>query len=182
MEFEPTRIPDVVLIKPRTFGDARGYFLETWQARTFSAHGIEADFVQDNHSHSARHVLRGLHYQIRQTQGKLVRVSRGAVFDVAVDLRRGSPHFGRWVGVQLSDVNHHMLWVPPGFAHGFFSLADDTDFLYKCTDFYAPEYERTIRWDDPTIGIEWPFQPGLTPQLAPRDAHASCLEDAEHFP
>ena len=181
MEFIPTRLPEVILIKPRVFGDPRGYFLESWQRQKFAAGGIDVDFVQDNHSHSSQWILRGLHYQIQNTQGKLVRVSRGAAFDVAVDVRRSSPNFGQWVGVELSDVNHHLLWVPPGFAHGFLSLTDDVDFMYKCTDVYAPQHERCIRWDDPEIGIEWPLLAGVPPQLAVKDAQAPGLRDAEVF-
>lgn len=181
MEFEPTRIPEVVLIKPRVFGDARGYFLETWQEKKFAEAGIPARFVQDNHSHSSRHILRGMHYQIQQTQGKLVRVTRGAVFDVAVDVRRSSPYFGQWVGAELNDTNHHMLWIPPGFAHGFLTLSDEVDFLYKCTDLYAPQFERTLRWNDPRVGIQWPLLAGTEPLLAKRDAEAPGLNDLECF-
>ena len=142
MEFEPTRLPEVVLIKPRVFGDERGYFFESWHEQKFAAAGIAAHFVQSNHSHSVRHTLRGLHYQIKQPQGKLVRVCKGEVFDVAVDIRRSSPRFGQWVGARLSDRNHQMLWVPPGFAHGYLALSEEIDFLYQCTDFYAPQHER----------------------------------------
>lgn len=181
MEFVPTRLPEVVLIKPKVFGDSRGYFLESWQQKKFADAGIEANFVQDNHSHSSQWILRGMHYQIRQTQGKLVRVTRGAVYDVAIDIRRSSPRFGQWVGVELNDTNHHMLWVPPGFAHGFVALTDQVDFLYKCTDLYAPQYERTIRWDDPAVGIEWPLPAGVTPLLAARDAQAGGIQDVEVF-
>lgn len=179
MEFEPTHLPEVILIKPKVFGDPRGYFLESWHQQKFADAGIHAAFVQDNHSHSSQWILRGMHYQIQNTQGKLVRVSRGAVFDVAVDVRRSSPNFGKWVGVELSDVNHHMLWVPPGFAHGFLALTDTVDFLYKCTDVYSPQYERTIRWDDPEVGIQWPIPPGVQPQLAARDAQAKGIKDVE---
>jgi dTDP-4-dehydrorhamnose 3,5-epimerase len=181
MEFVPTRIPDVVLIKPRVFGDARGYFLETWQAANFTAGGIPHAFVQDNHSHSQRWTLRGLHYQVQQRQGKLVRVARGAAFDVAVDVRAGSPTLGQWVGAELSESNHHMLWVPPGFAHGFLALTDDVDFLYKCTDYYAPHHERVIRWDDPAIAIEWPLPPGIEPALSARDAQGGAFGSAEYL-
>jgi dTDP-4-dehydrorhamnose 3,5-epimerase len=181
VEFLPTRLPGVVLIKPRVFGDDRGFFLETWQARRFAEAGIDAAFVQDNHSRSAQWVLRGLHYQIQQAQGKLVRVVRGAVYDVAVDVRRSSPTFGQWVGVELSDVNHQMLWVPPGFAHGFLSLTPVVDFVYRCTDYYAPTHERTVVWNDPAIGIEWPLPDGVLPALAPRDANAPTLPDAECY-
>ena len=179
MEFVRTRISDVVLIKPKVFGDPRGYFLESWKRSAFEAAGLPFDFVQDNHSHSGQWVLRGLHYQVRHTQGKLVRVSRGAVFDVAVDVRRGSPTLGQWVGAELSDTNHHMLWVPPGFAHAFLTLTGDVDFLYKCTDVYAPEHERVIRWDDSAIGIEWPIPPGVQPQLSARDTNGVELGAAE---
>jgi dTDP-4-dehydrorhamnose 3,5-epimerase len=178
MEFVPTRIPDVVLIKPRVFGDARGYFLETWKDTAFSDANLPLKFVQDNHSHSIQWILRGLHYQVEKTQGKLVRVARGAVYDVAVDVRRKSPTYGRWVGAELSDVNHHMLWVPPGFAHGFLTLTDDVDFVYKCTDYYAPEHERVIRWDDPDIGIEWPLPAGVQPKLSARDAQGGAFAQA----
>jgi dTDP-4-dehydrorhamnose 3,5-epimerase len=163
------------------FGDARGYFLESWRDSAFTAAGIVANFVQDNHSHSSRWILRGLHYQVRHTQGKLVRVVRGAVFDVAVDIRAGSPTFGQWVGAELSADNHHMLWVPPGFAHGFLTLTDDVDFVYKCTDYYAPEHERVLLWDDPEVGIEWPLPAGVTPQLTSRDSAGKLLRDAERL-
>ncbi len=182
MDFEPTAIPEVVLIRPQVFGDARGYFLESWARRTFAAAGLDLAFVQDNHSHSARHTLRGLHYQIQQPQGKLVRVVSGVVFDVAVDIRRRSRTFGRWVGVTLSAENHHMLWVPPGFAHGYLVLSDSADFLYKVTDFWAPEHERAIRWDDPALGIRWPLPAGLQPTLSAKDAAALRFEDAEVYP
>jgi dTDP-4-dehydrorhamnose 3,5-epimerase len=181
MEFEPTQLPEVLLIRPRVFGDARGYFLETWQERKFAAAGVAAHFVQDNHSRSARHVLRGMHYQIRQPQGKLVRVVSGAVLDVVADIRRSSPRFGRWVSVLLSEENHLMLWVPPGFAHGFLVLSESADFLYRCTDFYAPEHERTIRWDDSTLAIDWQLRDAL-PIVSPKDAAGACLADAECFP
>ncbi len=182
MEFESTRLPEVVLLKPQVFGDARGYFFESWQQQQFASAGIDARFVQDNHSHSVRHTLRGLHYQLQQPQGKLVRVTRGEVFDVAVDIRRSSPRFGLWVGALLNDRNHHMLWVPPGFAHGYVALSDEIDFLYKCTDFYAPQHERAIRWDDPQIGVLWPLSVGPTPILSAKDAAAPLLKDAETFP
>lgn len=181
MEFIPTRLPEVILIKPKVFGDPRGFFLESWQQEKFSAAGIHAKFVQDNHSRSSQWILRGLHYQIQNTQGKLVRVTQGRVFDVAVDVRRGSPNFGKWVGVELSDENHHMLWVPPGFAHGFLALSESVDFLYKVTDLYAPHHERTIRWNDPNIGVEWPLPQGVAPILAGRDAQAPGINEAEVF-
>ncbi len=182
MEFEPTAIPDVVLVRPRVFGDARGYFFESWEERKFAAGGITAKFVQDNHSHSARHVLRGLHYQMPNPQGKLVRVTSGSVFDVTVDIRRASPTFGRWVGVLLSDENHHMLWVPPGLAHGFLVLSEFADFVYRCTDFYVPAHERAIIWNDPDIGIEWPLPAGVTPTVSAKDAVAPRFRDAAYFP
>ncbi|HTV51170.1 MAG TPA: dTDP-4-dehydrorhamnose 3,5-epimerase [Steroidobacteraceae bacterium] len=182
MEFEPTSIPDVVLIRPRVFGDERGFFLESWAETTFAGAGLGMKFVQDNHSRSGRHILRGLHYQIEQTQGKLVRVTRGSVFDVAVDIRRSSPTFGRWVGVTLSEENHHLLWVPEGFAHGFLVLSESADFLYRCTDFYAPQHERAIRWDDPQLGIRWPLPDGTVPILSQKDAAAPWFRDAEYFP
>ncbi len=182
MEFVPTDIPEVILIRPQVFGDARGYFLESWQKSKFAAAGIDVEFVQDNHSRSTRAVLRGLHYQIRQPQGKLVRVVTGSVFDVAVDVRRSSPTFGRWVGCELSDENHHMLWVPPGFAHGYLVLSESADFLYRCTDFYASASERAIRWDDPDLGVKWPLPPGAAPVLSAKDAAAPRFRDAEYFP
>ena len=182
MQFEPTRLPEVVLIKPRVFVDARGFFFESWHQQRFAAAGIDARFVQDNHSHSVRHTLRGLHFQIQQPQGKLVHVVRGEVFDVAVDIRRSSPRFGQWVGVLLSESNHQMLWVPPGFAHGYLALTDEVDFLYKCTDTYAPQHERAIRWDDAQIGVKWPLPPGIAPTLAAKDTAAPWLRDAESYP
>jgi dTDP-4-dehydrorhamnose 3,5-epimerase len=176
----PTSIPDVLVIEPRVFGDARGFFYESWNRRAFSeAVGQDVEFVQDNHSASARNVLRGLHYQVRQTQGKLVRVVAGEVFDVAVDLRRSSATFGRWVGERLSAQNRRMLWVPEGFAHGFVVLSDMAEFLYKTTDYYAPEHERTLFWNDPAVGIEWPFSG--EPLLKPRDAEGLPLAQAETF-
>jgi dTDP-4-dehydrorhamnose 3,5-epimerase len=182
MQFEPTRLPEVVLIKPQVTDDARGFFFESWQQRRFAEAGIDARFVQDNHSHSTLHALRGLHFQIRQPQGKLVRVSRGEVFDVAVDIRRSSPRYGQWVGVRLSDANHHMLWIPAGFAHGYLALSDEIDCLYKCTDFYASEHERAIRWDDTQIGVQWPLPVGIGPTLSARDAAAPLFKDSETYP
>ena len=181
MEFLPTALPGVVLIKPRVFEDARGFFFESWQQPKFAAAGIEATFVQDNHSHSVRHTLRGLHFQIQQAQGKLVRVTRGEAFDVAVDIRRSSPHFGKWVGVVLSEANRQLLWVPPGFAHGYLALSEVVDFIYKCTDVYAPRHERAIRWDDPRINIAWPLPAGVTPLLSAPDAAAPLFKDAECY-
>jgi dTDP-4-dehydrorhamnose 3,5-epimerase len=175
-----TALPGVKLIEPKLFGDDRGFFLESWNARTFAEAGIDAAFVQDNHSRSARGVLRGLHYQMVQPQGKLVRVVAGRAFDVAVDIRRSSPHFGRWVGYELSAANKRMLWVPGGYAHGFLALEEGTNFLYKCTDYYAPEHDRSIRWNDPAIGIEWPLD-GLEPMLSGKDAAAPLLAEAETY-
>jgi dTDP-4-dehydrorhamnose 3,5-epimerase len=171
-----------MLIKPKVFGDPRGYFFECWNERLFSAAGIGLPFVQDNHSHSTQHILRGLHYQIHQPQGKLVRVTRGEAFDVAVDLRRSSLRFGQWVGALLSEANHHMFWVPPGFGHGYLALSEEVDFLYKCTDFYAPEHERVIIWNDAQIAVDWPLPVGIQPLLSARDAKAPNFSDAEYFP
>jgi dTDP-4-dehydrorhamnose 3,5-epimerase len=182
MEFFPTSLSGVVRIQPKAYGDDRGYFSETWQDKKFAAAGIEAHFVQDNHSHSIRHTLRGLHYQIQQPQGKLVRVVQGAAFDVAVDMRRSSATFGQWVGFELSAENQQMLWVPPGFAHGYLALSERVDFLYKCTDFYAPAHERAVRWDDPEVAVSWPLASGTAPLLSPKDAIAPLLKDAERFP
>jgi len=176
----PTSIPDVLVIEPAVFGDARGFFFESWNERAFDALVGEAvRFVQDNHSMSARNVLRGLHYQIRQAQGKLVRVVAGEVYDVAVDLRRSSPTFGRWVGERLSAENHRMMWVPPGFAHGFVVLSESAEFLYKTTDYYAPEHERTLLWNDPALAIDWPIEG--SPVLKPKDASGTPLAQAETF-
>jgi dTDP-4-dehydrorhamnose 3,5-epimerase len=175
-------IPDVKILRPRVFGDTRGFFVETWNRRTFAEVGLDVDFVQDNQSRSSKGALRGLHYQIRQPQGKLVRVARGEVFDVAVDLRRSSPTFGHWVGATLSGRNHDMLWVPPGFAHGFIVLSETADFQYKCTDFYAPAHERAIRWDDPDLRIDWPLPDGVEPVLSGKDRSASSFRDADTFP
>ena len=176
----PTAIPEVLLLEPKVFGDARGFFFESFNARDFAqATGLKVDFVQDNHSRSARGVLRGLHYQIRHAQGKLVRVVEGEVFDVAVDLRRASPTFGQWVGERLSADNHRQLWVPPGFAHGFVVLSESAQFLYKTTDYWYPEHERSLLWNDPAVGIDWPID--AQPLLAAKDAAAAPLRDAEVF-
>jgi dTDP-4-dehydrorhamnose 3,5-epimerase len=175
-----TALPGVKLIEPKVFGDDRGFFLESWNAAAFAAAGLDVAFVQDNHSRSARGVLRGLHYQLGTPQGKLVRVTSGAVFDVAVDIRRSSPHFGQWVGYELSDANKRMLYVPPGFAHGFLVLSDTADFLYKCTTLYNPPTDRGIRFDDPAIGIVWP-DVGIAPMLSGKDAVAPMLANAEVF-
>ena len=181
MKFTPTEISDVILIEPDVFGDNRGFFMETWHAEKFAAGGIAADFVQDNHSRSSHGILRGLHYQVTKPQGKLVRVLGGEVFDVAVDLRKNSATFGQWVGMHLSEDNKKMLWIPPGFAHGFYVISEQADFFYKCTDFYVPEYERAIRWDDPDFGIDWPLVDGNPPVLALKDAAAAAFKDAEYY-
>lgn len=180
MNIADTGLPGVKLITPRVFGDERGFFLESWNARSFAEAGLDMPFVQDNHSRSAKGVLRGLHYQLSNPQGKLVRVTQGAVFDVAVDIRRASPHFGRWTGNVLSADNKAMLWIPPGFAHGFLVLSDSADFLYKCTALYDPPSDRSLAWDDPDIGIDWPLD-GVTPQLSAKDAAAPRLAEAEVF-
>jgi dTDP-4-dehydrorhamnose 3,5-epimerase len=176
----PTALAEVLLLEPKVFGDARGFFLESWNRRAFEAASMRADFVQDNHSRSARGVLRGLHYQLKQAQGKLVRVVAGEVYDVAVDIRRSSPTFGRWVGVALSADNRRMLWIPAGFAHGFLVVSDAAEVLYKATDYYAPEHERTIAWDDPELGIAWPL--AGAPVLSGKDAAGMRLRDAEVYP
>jgi len=181
MEFIPTVIPDVILIKPRVFGDERGFFMETWEERKFAEAGLPWRFVQDNHSRSAKHTLRGLHYQIMQPQGKLVRVVVGEVFDVAVDLRRSSRTFGKCVGMALSAGNQLLLWVPPGFAHGFLVLSETADFIYKCTDYYAPQHERTLAWDDPQLHIEWPLPPGQALLLSDKDKAGKRLHEAETY-
>jgi dTDP-4-dehydrorhamnose 3,5-epimerase len=180
MKVTRTEIPDVLILEPKVFGDARGFFLESYNEKVFrEATGLALDFVQDNHSRSGRGVLRGLHYQLKQPQGKLVRVVRGAVFDVAVDVRRSSPTFGKWVGTELTEDNQRQFWVPPGFAHGFVVLSETADFLYKTTDYYAPEHERCIAWNDPEIGIAWPE--GVTPKLSEKDQRGLKLAQAEVF-
>jgi dTDP-4-dehydrorhamnose 3,5-epimerase len=170
------RIPEVLLIEPDVFGDNRGFFMESWHRKKYADAGLDVDFVQDNHSRSSRGVLRGLHYQLEQPQGKLVRAVTGAVFDVAVDIRQGSPTFGQWVGAELSEENQHQLYVPPGFAHGFCVLSDTADFLYKCTEFYAPEYEHGILWNDPDIGIDWP---GRDFMISDKDANNRLLSEMD---
>lgn len=173
-------IPGPLIIEPKIFGDERGFFMESWNKAAFAEAGLDVDFVQDNHSRSARGVLRGLHYQNPFPQGKLVRVVRGRAYDVAVDIRRSSKTFGRWIGVELSSRNHRQLWVPPGFAHGFLSLEDDTEFLYKCTDFYRPDAEHSLKWDDPEIAIAWPLE-GEAPELSAKDSAGKLLADCELF-
>lgn len=181
MNVIPTTIPEVLILEPKVFGDERGFFFESFNARTFAeATGLQRDFVQDNHSRSQRGVLRGLHYQLQQTQGKLMRVVQGEVFDVTVDVRRSSPTFGRWVGMHLSAENKRQVWVPEGFAHGFLVLSDYAEFLYKTTDYYAPEHERCIRWDDPDLAIDWPLADA--PQLSAKDKVGADFKDAELFP
>ena len=181
MRIEQTPLRDVLLLHPKVFGDERGFFMESWNASTFREIGIERDFVQDNHSRSARGILRGLHYQTRHTQGKLVRVVAGSVFDVAVDLRRSSPTFGQWFGAELSDRNHAMMWVPEGFAHGFYVTSEYADFQYKCTDFYDPSSEVSLAWNDPTVGVDWPVPAGEAPQLSGKDASGTAWDDIPCF-
>jgi len=184
MNLIKTNLPEVLLIEPRVFGDARGFFMESWNRKTFAGLDLDLDFVQDNHSRSAKGVLRGLHYQLHQPQGKLVRVTSGAVYDVAVDLRKSSPNFGQWTGHELSAENKHMLWIPPGFAHGFLVLSESADFLYKTTEYYAPEHERCVLWNDPAIGIDWPLDllSYGEPALSAKDKVGSLLKDAEIYP
>jgi dTDP-4-dehydrorhamnose 3,5-epimerase len=176
----PTALPDVLLIEPKVFADERGFFFESWNKRAMTAAGLDADFVQDNHSRSVRNVLRGLHYQIEHAQGKLVRVCSGVVFDVAVDIRKASPTFGRWVGMTLSAQSRQMLWIPPGFAHGFLVLSEAAEFLYKTTDYWYPEHERTLLWNDPTVAIAWPLKGA--PTVAAKDAAGRPLALADVFP
>jgi dTDP-4-dehydrorhamnose 3,5-epimerase len=180
MELIPTAIDGVLIVEPKVFGDERGFFLESWNQATFAKLGLDLDFVQDNHSRSARGVLRGMHYQLPNPQGKLVRVVAGCVFDAVVDMRKASPTFGKWVGVELSAANKRMLWVPPGMAHGFLTLEDGTDFLYKCTAPYLPANEHSLAWDDPSVGIEWPLD-GIEPQLSAKDRAGRPLAEAETF-
>lgn len=181
MKFTATSLQDVYLLEPKVFGDSRGFFMETWNQETFRAAGFDLTFVQDNHSRSARGILRGLHFQTEHTQGKLVRVTAGEVFDVAVDLRSDSPTLGLWYGVILSGENQRMLWVPPGFAHGFYVTSDYADFLYKCTDIYHPASEQTLAWDDPTVGIVWPVPAGEAPLLSAKDAKGLSWADTPRF-
>ncbi|MBP8267637.1 MAG: dTDP-4-dehydrorhamnose 3,5-epimerase [Zoogloea sp.] len=179
MKVITTAIPDVLLLEPRVFGDERGFFLESWNKRTFAELGITADFVQDNHSRSQKNVLRGLHYQIEHAQGKLVRVTAGEVYDVAVDLRRSSPTFGKWVGFILSAADKRLVWIPPGFAHGFCVTSESAEFLYKTTDYYSPAHERTLQWNDPQLAIPWPING--EPLLAAKDKAGTPLASAETF-
>jgi dTDP-4-dehydrorhamnose 3,5-epimerase len=182
MKVHPTPLAGVLVIEPLVRTDERGFFVETWQETRYHEAGIDLPFVQDNHSRSIQGVLRGLHYQVVRPQGKLVRVVLGEVYDVVVDLRRGSATFGRWVGTVLSDQNHRQLWVPPGLAHGFYTLSPTADLLYKCTEYYAPDLERALRWDDPTVGIEWPLVDGRPPILSPKDAGGLPLDSAPVYP
>ena len=180
MKVVPTAIPDVMIFEPRVFGDERGFFLESWNAREFdNAVGVKVRFVQDNHSRSRRGVLRGLHYQVKQPQGKLVRIAKGRVFDAVVDLRKSSATFGQWVGTELSEDNHRQFWIPPGFAHGFLVLSESADFIYKATDYYAPEHERCLIWNDPAVGINWPVN--MEPILSAKDRAGLPLRDVEVF-
>lgn len=181
MKFVETPLKDVYVLEPKVFGDERGFFQETWNEQVFREAGFDLNFVQDNHSRSSKGILRGMHYQMEHTQGKLVRVVSGEVFDVAVDMRRDSPSFGQWFGVTLSAENHKMLWVPPGFAHGFYVTSEHADFLYKCTDFYHPDSEQSLAWDDPTVGIEWPLDKGGEPSLSAKDAEGFNWDDAPKF-
>lgn len=181
MKVIETAIPDLLILEPKVFGDARGFFMESYNAKAFQdATGLDVNFVQDNHSRSGKGVLRGLHYQIEQAQGKLVRVTRGSVFDAVVDLRKSSPTFGQWAGVELSEENSRQLWIPPGFAHGFLVTSDSADFLYKTTDYYAPQFERSLAWNDPTVGVEWPLA-GAAPLLSAKDVAGKPLAECETF-
>lgn len=181
MKVTATALPEVLILEPKVVGDSRGFFMESFNANTFrEATGLDVQFVQDNHSRSARGVLRGLHYQLQQPQGKLVRVPRGRVFDVAVDMRESSPNFGKWVGVELSEDNHRQLWVPAGFAHGFVVLSESADFLYKTTDYYAPAHERCLQWNDPAVGVQWPLD-GIEPVLSAKDQLGKALAECDTF-
>jgi dTDP-4-dehydrorhamnose 3,5-epimerase len=180
MKVTPTAMPEVLIIEPKVFGDARGFFFESFNQQAFNqATGLDVQFVQDNHSRSAKGVLRGLHYQVQQPQGKLVRVVHGAVWDVAVDIRKNSPTFGKWTGAELTEENHKQMWVPAGFAHGFVVLSESADFLYKTTDYYAPEFERCIAWNDPAVGIQWPIE--FVPELSLKDKSGQPMSNAEVF-
>ena len=180
MQVIDTPLDGVKLIEPKVFGDARGFFLESWNEAAFASAGIDASFVQDNHSRSSRGVLRGLHYQLEKPQGKLVRVVNGAVFDVVVDMRQSSPSFGQWAGYELSAANHRMLWVPPGFAHGFVTLEDGTDFLYKCTELYAPRDEQCLAWNDQDVAVDWPLA-GMEPMISDKDRAGKPFADVPKF-
>ena len=177
-----TPLPGLQLLEPAVHGDERGFFMETWNAQLFSQLGIAANFVQDNHSSSQQGILRGLHYQTQHSQGKLVRAVRGSIFDVAVDLRQSSPTFGEWYGVELSAANKHVLWIPAGFAHGFYVTSEQAEMVYKCDDYYAPQHEITLAWDDPTLAIDWPLVPGEPVQLSAKDREGLSFEEAPKFP
>jgi dTDP-4-dehydrorhamnose 3,5-epimerase len=181
MQFEATPLQDVLLLEPAVYGDDRGFFTESWNRDTFAEAGHDWEFVQDNHSRSSQGILRGLHFQTEQVQGKLVRVVSGAVFDVAVDLRRSSASFGRWFGVELSAANHRLLWLPPGCAHGFYVLSESADFLYKTTDYYHPASELTLAWDDPSVGIDWPLVGGQSPILSDKDSSGLAWSEIPYF-
>jgi dTDP-4-dehydrorhamnose 3,5-epimerase len=181
MRFLPTAVPDVIIIEPKVFSDERGFFFETYQTKRFAAAGITASFVQDNHSGSQQGTLRGLHYQIKRAQGKLVRAIAGEIFDVAVDIRRSSPTFGRWVGVHISAQNRRQLWIPAGFAHGFYVLSEWAELAYKASNYYSPQWERTLYWNDPQIGIQWPLLDGKPLIISEKDGHGLLLKDAELF-
>ena len=181
MQIIDTALDGVKILEPRVFGDERGFFLESWNQQVFADNNLPKHFVQDNHSRSQQGVLRGLHYQIKNPQGKLVRVTLGEVFDVAVDMRKSSPQFGQWVGVSLSESNRRQLWVPAGFAHGFYVVSESADFQYKCTDYYSPEYERSLLWNDPAVGVEWPIIQGTEPVLAAKDAAGLALAQCDTF-
>jgi len=181
MEFIPTNIPDVILIQPKIFGDERGFFLETFRTDRFKEAGINSSFVQDNHSGSQQGVLRGLHYQIRQTQGKLVRVISGEIYDVAVDLRRSSPTFGKWTGITLTAKDKQLLWIPPGFAHGFYVLSEWAEIVYKATDYYAPQWECSLLWNDPALNIQWPIMNSHLPALSAKDSAGKTLAETDLF-
>lgn len=181
MKIQKLAIPDVLVIIPKVFYDSRGFFMETWNKKTFNEVGLNFDFVQDNHSKSVKGTLRGIHYQIENSQGKLVRVTKGEVFDIAVDLRKNSPYFGKWVGYTLSEENKQMLWIPPKFGHGFYVLSDTAEFQYKCTDIYNPKAERSIIWNDKSINVEWPIIEGTKPLLSPKDENGKVFEEADVF-
>lgn len=181
MNLIPTKIPEVIILEPKVFGDKRGFFMETYRARQFEEAGLPTSFVQDNHSGSRQGTLRGLHYQIRQAQGKLLRVIAGEIFDVAVDLRRGSASFGQWVSAILSADNRRMIWIPEGFAHGFYVLSEHAELVYKTTDYYAPEWERTLLWNDSEVGVDWPLLEGIPLLLSEKDAHGSPLKEVEVY-
>jgi dTDP-4-dehydrorhamnose 3,5-epimerase len=181
MKFIPSEIPEIVMIEPQVFADERGFFMETYQSERFAQAGIMAVFVQDNHSASRQGTLRGLHYQIRQAQGKLVRVVSGEVFDVAVDMRRSSPYFGKWVGAYLSAENKYQIWIPPGFAHGYYVLSEQAEIIYKASDLYAPHWERTLLWNDPALGIQWPLLPGRDPVISNKDIAGLPLAQSEVY-